>query len=89
MSKKPDCYKCVHKREVPGDCHIRCNNLKAKVVGNETGIKHGWFSWPINFDTNWLISCDGFSSNPKDNIGSDSSEPLMELLSILGGRFRE
>lgn len=21
---KPDCYKCIHRREIPGDAHSRC-----------------------------------------------------------------
>jgi len=31
------------------------------VRGNPTGIKRGWFNWPLNFDPCWLISCDGFA----------------------------
>ncbi len=30
------------------------------VVGNEHGIKSGWFNHPFNFDPTWLVSCDGF-----------------------------
>lgn len=32
------------------------------VVGNPNGIKRGWFSWPCNFDPNWLQACDGFEA---------------------------
>lgn len=32
------------------------------VRGNPTGIKRGWFNWPMNFDPNWLESCDGFTA---------------------------
>lgn len=30
------------------------------VEGNEHGIKHGWFYWPISFDPVWLVKCNGF-----------------------------
>lgn len=61
---KSDCYKCVHRLTIPGDAHTRCNNHKADVIGNQHGIKNGWFRWPLNFDPTWLESCNGFSDNP-------------------------
>lgn len=64
MDNKPDCYKCIHRRNVPGDCHISCANTTANVTGHPTGIARGWFVWPFNFDPTWLINCDGFT--PKD-----------------------
>ena len=82
--KKPNCYKCVHRRAIPGDAHSRCNNVKAKVEGNRHGIRSGWFRWPFNFDPVWLISCDGFSDNPKDKLPEYKADPLIELLSMLG-----
>lgn len=63
---KPNCYKCVHKMEVPGSRHSMCNNMTAKVTGNQHGIKSGWFAWPYNFDPVWLQSCDGFSDKQED-----------------------
>jgi hypothetical protein len=33
------------------------------VVGNPIGIARGWFSHPFDFDSTWLISCDGFVSD--------------------------
>lgn len=33
---------------------------KLNIIGNEYGIKKGWFAWPVNFDPVWLESCDGF-----------------------------
>jgi len=62
--KKPDCYECAHRRDIPGDCHIQCANKSADVTGNPVGIRHGWFEWPFNFDPTWLSSCNGFQ--PKD-----------------------
>lgn len=81
---KPDCYKCVHRRVIPGNCHIRCNNMAtAHVTGNEHGIRKGWFLWPLNFDPTWLLTCDGFSDDPKDNLPDVKLPPLLELLGML------
>ena len=60
MSNKPNCYECVHRHDLPGDTHSRCDNYFAEVKANEHGIVKGWFSWPVNFDPIWLKSCDGF-----------------------------
>jgi len=60
-NSKPNCYKCAHKRSVPGDCHSACANTAASVTGDPHGIRSGWFFWPLNFDPVWLTSCNGFS----------------------------
>lgn len=65
MPKKPDCYKCAHRRTIPGDAHSECANRKAKVEGHHIGRSGGWFMWPINFDPVWVISCTGFKKAPK------------------------
>ena len=57
---KPNCYKCKWVRDIPGDCHKACANCHAIVVGNETGIRGGWFFHPVNFDPVWLESCTGY-----------------------------
>ena len=82
-SEKPNCFKCVHRRNVPGDAHIRCNNHQAKVSGDPHGIRKGWFMWPLNFDPTWLVSCDGFSDKPEDNKPEQKMNPLVELLAML------
>jgi len=81
--EKPNCYKCVHRLDIPGDAHSRCNNHKAKVEGNKHGIAHGWFIWPVNFDPTWLISCDGFSDKQEDKMPCKQLDPLVELFSML------
>ena len=80
---KPDCFKCVHCRALPGNCHIKCNNVQASVEGDAHGIRSGWFMWPFNFDPVWLVSCDGFSDKPEDNKPEQRGNPLAELLSLL------
>jgi hypothetical protein len=81
---KPNCYKCVHRRTIPGDAHSRCNAMKvAKVSGHEHGIRSGWFRWPLNFDPVWLLSCDSFSCDPTKNQPEAELDPLSELLGML------
>lgn len=89
---KPNCYECKHRREIPGDAHSSCAAVEPLVgmaimlgvlpnhlgvVGDATGIKQGWFAWPINFDPIWLESCDGFE--PKGGEGSMSEQKKSEL----------
>lgn len=40
---------------------------RLNVMGDATGIRHGWFSWPLNFDPAWLQTCDGFESKGEQN----------------------
>ena len=80
---KPDCYKCVHRRSIPGNAHSRCNNIIAKTKWNEHGVKMGWAFHPINFDPVWLETCDGFSDNQKDNKPEAEVNPLLELIAML------
>lgn len=54
------CYSCKHHRQVPGDAHSACANQLSIVIGDEHGIKNGWFLHPFNFDPVWLRYCDGF-----------------------------
>jgi hypothetical protein len=81
--EKQNCYKCVHRLEVPGSSHSRCNNMTAEVKGHEHGIKSGWFNWPLNFDPTWLLECDGFSDNPKDKKPRIELDPLVEIFAML------
>lgn len=83
-NEKPNCHKCVHRRAIPGNCHISCNNVKANISGDRHGRAMGWFTWPFNFDPVWLISCDGFSDKPEDNLKSEASDdPMFSLLTML------
>lgn len=48
-----ECYSCTHKKEVPGNCHIKCNKPDKNMVGDSHGIKNGWFYYPFLFDPVW------------------------------------
>lgn len=80
MANKPNCYDCIHRRNVPGDAHLQCNNKNAKVTASEYGICKGWFIWPLNFDPNWLVTCDGFSTDPKDKLPEMDFVDLAQIL---------
>lgn len=59
------CYDCTNRHDIVGSCHSGCYNFRAKVNGDEYGIKKGWFMWPFNFDPIWLDECDGFEEIKK------------------------
>jgi hypothetical protein len=80
MADTPNCYNCIHRCNVPGDTHSQCNNKNAKVTASEHGVRNGWFMWPLNFDPNWLVTCDGFSADPKDRLPPMNFVDLIEVL---------
>lgn len=58
------CRECESKRNVPGNCHIRCANPDPEMTGNEHGIKNGWFIYPMLFDPIWgTKECSNFKSS--------------------------
>lgn len=57
------CYECKYRDSVPGDSHSCCRNKLAVVIGDEHGVKNGWFFHPFNFDPVWLRYCDGFEKD--------------------------
>ena len=48
-----ECYRCQHKENVPGNCHIKCVKPDANMTGDEHGIRNGWFMYPLLFDPVW------------------------------------
>jgi len=48
-----ECWKCRHRREVPGNAHIRCAHPDPQMTGSQHGIDHGWFFYPALFDPVW------------------------------------
>jgi hypothetical protein len=83
MTEKPDCYKCVHRLDIPGNAHSRCNNHDAKVSAYAHGVRSGWFAWPLNFDPVWLTACDGWSDKPEDRKERKELSPMVELMAML------
>ena len=65
-NKRPNCYNCKYRGEVPGSAHSSCSKANLKIKGNEHGIKSGWFNHPFNFDPVWLQECNGFKELIKE-----------------------
>ncbi len=42
------------------------NMSKLGIKADRVGIQNGWFFWPINFDPVWLIHCNGYEENKKE-----------------------
>lgn len=49
-----ECYRCKHKRNLPGDTHIQCVSPDPHMTAHLHGIKMGWFFYPLNFDPVWM-----------------------------------
>lgn len=61
---KNNCFKCVHRRNVPGDAHIRCAKPDPGMTGDPHGISHGWFYYPHVFDPAWMTKeCVNYEEN--------------------------
>ena len=68
-----ECYSCIHKRSVPGNCHIRCAKPSDKVrdEGDHYGTSQGWFEYPDCFDPVWKGEerCENFEA--REAAGDD------------------
>lgn len=61
---RKECYNCLFKREVPGNCHIECVKPDADMTGNPIGVKRGWFLYPFLFDPVWKEKlCSNYEEN--------------------------
>jgi hypothetical protein len=74
-----ECYSCIHKREVPGNSHIKCVKPDAEMTGHSHGIKKGWFMYPYLFDPTWKTkkcanfeSCQSVSLAISDAVSSET-----------------
>lgn len=64
-SAMTECYSCIHKREVPGNCHIRCAKPDEEMTGASHGISNGWFIYPLLFDPVWKTrKCNNYEAVP-------------------------
>jgi hypothetical protein len=77
---QPNCYTCKWRRPIPGNAHSWCAHPKTSAAdelairGNQHGIQHGWFFWPIDFDPVWLENCTGYEE--KQTTGAIVSTKL-------------
>lgn len=78
-----NCYQCVHRLPIAGNCHSRCNNFKADNKLSLHGVKNGWCNWPLNFDPIWVTDCNGYSENEKDKLPLQKLDPILEIMALL------
>lgn len=57
------CDGCVHRVELPGDCHIGCSNWLAAPDLREW---NGCGLWPVAFDPAIVRQCPGRSEDEQD-----------------------
>jgi len=70
-----ECYHCDHRREVPGNAHIKCVKPDADMVGNQHGIQNGWFFYPLLFDPTWKeVMCKNYQHH--ESVKIVVSEPI-------------
>jgi hypothetical protein len=61
LTMQNECFCCTYRRNVPYNAHILCTNPDEKMIGEEHGIKNGWFYYPLLFDPAWkLKKCRNF-----------------------------
>ena len=77
--KPSPCYACVHKIEIPGNCHIGCGNPDAKPK-RQRWPGSGWY--PMKYDPNTVMDCGGFSDKPEDRK-EQAKNPMLDLLRLL------
>lgn len=64
-----ECYSCIHRREVPGHCHIKCVEPDAMMTGDPHGIRNGWFMYPLLFDPTWKSKlCDNYVARQESTV---------------------
>ena len=60
---KNNCFECLGKESIPGNCHIMCVTPDPDMRGDEHGIREGWFMYPLVFDPTWMTrKCKNFKS---------------------------
>lgn len=62
---KTDCFKCKHKREIPGDAHIQCvYPWRTSNINPPAAKQTQWYiMFPYNFDPVWQTeSCKGYDA---------------------------
>jgi hypothetical protein len=65
------CWACLHRRDVPGNCHIQCVQPDPFMVGDPHGIKQGWFYYPLLFDPTWKArTCKHFEAAHPNKVYS-------------------
>lgn len=70
------CQNCCNRIQIPGNCHIGCNNPSIDIKLKHW---HGCGIFPISFDENIVVECSKENIPNKNNTANPSLE-LMRLL---------
>jgi len=71
MDKKimNECYSCMNRANVSGNCHIKCMDPDPNMEGREIGIRRGWFNYPHLFDPVWKTKlCANYKERERSEI---------------------
>lgn len=73
-----NCQTCVHRINIPGNCHIGCNNSEANPARK---VWRGCGLYPLCFDEGTIVNCAGFSDKQEDKL-PENKDPFIELLRL-------
>lgn len=86
------CQGCAYKSQVPGSAHIRCNFDWEKTDGADFPEHQGsenarqWFIFPFNYDPVWGPNECSMKTTEADPEKTAESNPMADLMSIMGKR---
>jgi hypothetical protein len=83
------CTGCAYRKSIPGNCHIGCAfdwSKKPNDVPQNQGSERTsqWFRFPFNYDPTWGPDECAARSETRDEANVAPSNPLIEILSMLG-----
>lgn len=83
------CAGCAYRRELPGNCHIRCvfdwSTRPADIPENQGDPERTsqWFLFPLNYDPVWGPNACAARSDTADPSKIAKPNPLLEMLAML------
>lgn len=86
------CQGCAYRRNIPGNCHIRCDfdwkqdvpAINALFDGAEINAHTAqWFCFPLNYDPVWGPDECPHKSDTRDESKSAEYGPMAELFAML------
>lgn len=83
------CQGCAYRESIPGDAHIRCvykwdpAELRAAIPLPTPHVRR-WFLFPFNYDPTWGPDACPARSETRDASRTTPSNPLGDLISLLG-----
>lgn len=69
-----------------GTHHVSCKKKNAIVTVSEHGRKNGWASWPFDFDSIWIETCDSYMNVDQYKDMSDKEMKILLQGFVLYGQ---